>query len=67
MYNKNNSLFSEIKSSLNKIYDRIRVKKNQEKGYELFKKLISKNISNKTLLSSLINNIQEKISKLPPE
>ena len=67
MYNKNNSLFSEIKSSLNKIYDRIRVKKNQEKGYELFKKLISKNISNKTLLSSLINNIQEKISKIPPE
>ena len=67
MYSKNNSLFSEIKSSLNKIYDRIRVKKTQDKGYELFKKLIIKNISNRTLLSSLINNIQEKISKLSLE
>jgi len=66
MYTKSNSTFAEIKSSLNKVYDRIRMKNTQEKGHELFKKLISKNISNKTLLSALINNIQDKISKLSP-
>ena len=66
MYSKNNSSFAEIKSSLNKVYDRIRTPKTKEKGYELFKKIISKNIYNKTLLCSVISNIQEKISKLPP-
>lgn len=64
MYSNNNSTFSEIKISLNKVYDRIRIPKTQEKGHELFKKIISKNITNKTLLYSLINNIQEKLSKL---
>ena len=64
MYSNNNSSFAEIKTSLNKVYDRIRIPKTQEKGHELFKKLISKNISNKTLLYALINNIQEKLSKL---
>ena len=64
MYSKNNSSFDEIKSSLNKVYDRIRIPQTKEKGHELFKKIISKNISNKTLLSSLINDIHEKLSKL---
>ena len=64
MYSNNNSIFSEIKISLNKVYDRIKIPKTQEKGHELFKRIISKNITNKTLLYSLINNIQEKLSKL---
>ena len=65
MYTKSNSTFAEIKTSLNKVYDRIRIPQTKEKGKELFKTIISKNISNKTLLCSVINNIQEKISKLP--
>ena len=64
MYPKSNSTFAEIKTSLNKVYDRIRIPQTKEKGQELFKTIISKNISNKTLLCSIINNIQEKISKL---
>ena len=67
MNSKNNPSFTEIKASLNKVYDRIRIQSTQEKGYELFKKIISKNISNKTLLFSVINNIQEKLSKLFPK
>ena len=67
MNSNNNTSFSEIKMSLNKVYDRIRIQKTKEKGHELFKKLISKNLSNKTLLYSLINNIQEKLSKLNPK
>ena len=65
MYPKSNSTFAEVKTSLNKVYDRIRIPQTKEKGKELFKTIISKNISNKTLLCSVINNIQEKISKLP--
>ena len=64
MYSKNNSTFAEIKTSLNKVYDRIRIPQTKEKGQELFKIIISKNISNKTILCSIISNIQEKISKL---
>ena len=64
MHSNNNSSFTEIKASLNKIYDRIRITNTRDKGYELYKKIISKNITNKTLLYSLINNIQEKLSKL---
>ena len=65
MYPKNNSSFAEVKASLNKVYDRIKIPQTKEKGQELFKTIISKNISNKTLLCSVISNIQEKISKLP--
>ena len=65
MYPKSNSTFAEVKTSLNKVYDRIRIPQTKEKGQELFKTIISKNISNKTLLCSVISNIQEKISKLP--
>jgi len=64
MYSKSNSTFAEIKTSLNKVYDRIRIPQTKEKGQELFKIIISKNISNKTILCSIISNIQEKISKL---
>ena len=67
MNSKSNSSFAEIRMSLNKVYDRIRIQKTKEKGHELFKKIISKNLSNKTLLYSLINNIQEKLSKLTPK
>ena len=65
MYSKKNSSFAEIKTTLNKIYDRISSKNTLEKGRELFKKLILKYINSKTLLFSLINNIQEKITNLP--
>ena len=65
MYPKNNSSFAEVKASLYKVYDRIKIPQTKEKGQELFKTIISKNISNKTLLCSVISNIQEKISKLP--
>ena len=65
MYSKKNSSFAEIKTTLNKIYDRISSKNTLEKGQELFKKLILKYINSKTLLFSLINNIQEKITNLP--
>ena len=64
MHSINNSSFAEIKASLNKVYDRIRITNTRDKGYELYKKIISKNITNTTLLYSLINNIQEKLSKL---
>ena len=64
MYTKSNSTFAEIKTSLNKVYDRIRIPQTKEKGQELFKIIISKNISNKTILCSIISNIQEKLSKL---
>ena len=64
MHSNNNSSFNEIKASLNKVYDRIRIANTRDKGYELYKKIISKNITNTTLLYSLINNIQEKLSKL---
>ena len=67
MNSNSNSSFAEIRMSLNKVYDRIRIQKTKEKGHELFKKIISKNFSNKTLLYSLINNIQEKLSKLTPK
>ena len=67
MNSKNNPSFTEIKTSLNKVYDRIRNQSTQEKGYELFKKIISKNLSNKTLLFSVINNIQEKLSQFYPK
>ena len=65
MYSKKNSSFSEIKTTLNRIYDLISSKNTLEKGRDLFKKLILKYINSKTLLFSLINNIQEKISSLP--
>ena len=64
MYPKSNSTFAEVKTSLNKVYDRIRIPQTKEKGQELFKIIISKNISNKTILCSIISNIQEKLSKL---
>ena len=64
MYPNDNTTFSEIKISLKKVYDRIRIPKAQEKGHELFKKIISKNFINKTLLYSLINNMQEKTIKI---
>ena len=67
MNSNSNSSFAEIRMSLNKVYDRIRIQKTKEKGHELFKKIISKNLSNKTLLYSLINNIQEILSKLTPK
>ena len=56
--------FADIKTTLNKIYDYISIKTTQEKGHELFKNLILKYINSQTLLFSLINNIQEKISNL---
>ena len=37
MYSKKNSSFAEIKTTLNKIYDRISSKNTLEKGRELFK------------------------------
>ena len=56
--------FADIKTTLNKIYDYLSLKTTQEKGHELFKNLILKYINSQTLLFSLINNIQEKISNL---
>ena len=67
MNSKNIATFTEIKSALNKVYDRIRSPSTQEKGYELFKKIVAKNLSNKTLLFSVINNIQSKLSILYPK
>ena len=64
MYSKRHSSFAEIKANLNKVYDLIRIQNTQEKGHELYKNIILNNIKNRTLLFSLINDIQEKISKL---
>ena len=66
MYSKRYSSFAEIKANLNKVYDLIRIQNTQEKGHELYKNIILNNINNKTLLFSLINDIQEKISTLMP-
>ena len=67
MNSKNIATFNDIKSSLNKVYDRIKNSSTQEKGHELFKKIVAKNLTNKTLLFSVINNIQSKLSILYPK
>ena len=67
MNSKNMTTFNEIKSALSKVYDRIKTPSTQEKGYELFKIIVAKNLTNKTLLFSIINNIQSKLSILYPK
>jgi len=65
MYSKTKSSFIEISESLNKIYKNIENQKTEEHGIELFKKLIIKNLSKKTLIFSIINNLEEKIMEMP--
>ena len=65
MYSKTKSSFIEISESLNKIYKNIENQKTEEHGIELFKELIIKNLSKKTLIFSIINNLEEKIMEMP--
>ena len=66
MNSKRNSSFVELKTNLNRVFNRIKNYNTKENGYELYKQIILNNIGNKTLLFSLINDIKEKISLLMP-
>ena len=63
MISKSNSTFNEVHNSLNKVYKYINNDKTEELGKDLFEKLIIKNISQKTLIFSIINDLEEKISQ----
>ena len=65
MYSKSNSPFNEINQSLNKVYKYLESPETENFGKELFKKLIIKYLSQNTLIFSIINNLEEKMMKIP--
>ena len=65
MFSKSNSSFLEISESLKKIYKFFENQKTEKHGVELFKELIIKNLSQKTLIFSIINNLEEKLMEIP--
>ena len=66
MYSNSNKnlAFNEINNSLNKIYKYLNNPRTEEFGNELYKNLISKYISQNTLIFSIINSLEEKIKKI---
>lgn len=60
----NYSTSSDIKQSLLSIYDKIQSNSTKEVGYELYKKLISQNITEKPQISQIIQNVSEYLSSL---
>ena len=66
MYSNTKSAFNEINISLNKVYNYLNNSKTIEQGNELFKNLIYKYLSQNTLIFSIINSLEEKITKSTP-
>ena len=58
---------TEIKSNLFTIYDKISKPNTKEVGYELFKKLISKNIHSQSNMNTIINNLNDFLTVLNPK
>jgi hypothetical protein len=58
---------TEIKSNLFTIYDKISKPNTKEVGYELYKKLITKNIHSQSNMNIIINNINDFLTALNPK
>ena len=58
---------TEIKSNLFTIYDKISKPNTKEVGYELYKKLITKNIHSQANMNIIINNINDFLTALNPK
>ena len=58
---------TEIKSNLFTIYDKISKPNTKEVGYELYKKLITKNIHSQSNMNTIINNINDFLTALNPK
>jgi len=59
--------FSEIKSILLNVYDRLTKSSTKEVGYELFLKLIIKHLYNPSSINFIISQLAEFIPPLPPK